>query len=338
MKFIVDNKIPFIKGRLESAGEVIYSSPENIDANLVKEADAIIVRTRTRCDRDLLKDSKVKLIATATIGTDHIDIPWCEENGITVRNAAGCNAPGVAQYVWSSLLRKGFDIGADTLGIAGFGHVGSIVAEWGRAMGVRIIVCDPPRKGMGLTDNDYISIEELLCESDAVTLHTPLIKNGEHPTFHLIGDKELAIMKPDSILINSSRGPVVDNKAWLRHLESGSSTAIIDVWEEEPGISIPLLEKASIATPHIAGYSFEGKQRATRMALCAVADFFGIRISTDGLCGDYATPENGFPVNSAGIIRDSYNPIADTTALKEAPQTFEKLRSAYDYRHEPVFK
>jgi len=338
MKFIVDNKIPFIKGRLESAGEVIYSAPGNIDADLVKDADAIIIRTRTRCDRNLLEDSKVKLIATATIGTDHIDIPWCEANGITVRNAAGCNAPGVAQYVWSSLLDKGFDIKADTLGIVGFGHVGSIVAEWGRAMGARILVCDPPRKELGLTDNDYISLEEILGESDAVTLHTPLTKQGKHATFHLIGDKEMAMMKKDSILINSSRGPVVDNKAWLKHLESGFSTAIADVWEDEPEISIPLLEKASIATPHIAGYSFEGKQRATRMALRAVADCFGLRISTDGLCGDYATPENGFPVNSAEIIRDSYNPIADTTALKNAPQAFEELRSAYDYRHEPVFK
>lgn len=337
MKFIIDNKIPFIEGRLENSGDVIYSAPDKIDAALVKDADALIIRTRTRCDEDLLKGSNVKLVATATIGTDHIDLPWCEANGITVRNAAGCNAPGVAQYVWSSLLREGFDPSSSTLGIVGYGHVGSIVAEWGRALGARILVCDPPRKEDGHTDNDYIPLARLLEESDAITLHTPFTKTGKHPTFHLIGEREMSMTKPGVILINTSRGPVVDNKAWLCHLEKNKSKAIIDVWENEPAISLPLLEAATVATPHIAGYSFEGKQRATRMALRAVADFFNLQIPTDDLCGDYAYPENGFPENASAVIINSYNPFADTDALRANPANFEKLRGDYDYRHEPTF-
>lgn len=337
MKFIVDNKIPFIKGRLENSGEVIYCAPDKIDATLVKDADAIITRTRTRCDENLLKGSNVKLVATATIGTDHIDIPWCEANGVTIRNAAGCNAPGVAQYVWSSLLREGFDPSSSTIGIVGYGHVGSLVAEWGRALGARILVCDPPRQEEGHIDNDYIPLAQILEESDAITLHTPLTKTGKHPTFHLVGERELSMMKPGAFLINTSRGPVVDNKAWLRHLENNRSKAIIDVWENEPAISLHLLEAATIATPHIAGYSFEGKQRATRMALRAVADFFNLQVPTDDLCGDYVCPENGFPENAPAVIMDSYNPFADMEALRNNPEIFEMLRGDYDYRHEPTF-
>ena len=337
MKFIVDNKIPFIEGRLEKAGEVVYATPEAITAELVKDADALIVRTRTRCDEDLLKGSKVKLVATATIGTDHIDTEWCEANGITVKNAAGCNAPGVAQYVWSSLLRNGFMPGIHTLGIVGCGHVGSIVAEWGKGMGGKVLVCDPPRLEAGITDHEYVSLQRILQECDAVTLHTPLTKTGKHATFHLIGDKELSMLREGAILVNSSRGPVVDNEAWLCHLTDGNIKGIIDVWEGEPQINTKLLDKANIGTPHIAGYSFEGKQRATRMALQAVTEHFGIEIPTGDLCSDYKAPVNGFPDDTARIITASYNPESDTRALRQNPEDFEKLRSDYSYRHEPVF-
>lgn len=337
MKFIVDDKIPFIEGRLEPFGEVKYVAPGKITSDVVKDADALIVRTRTRCDKTLLKDSGVSLVATATIGTDHIDSEWCEANGITVRNAAGCNAPGVAQYVWSSLLRKGFDPGRHTLGVIGHGHVGSIVTDWGERLGARVLVCDPPRKDAGYTDRLYLPIETLLKECDAVTLHTPLTAEGEYPTHHLIDACMLGMMKKGSILINSSRGPVVDNEAWARHLGETGATGIIDVWEGEPDISRLLLDAASIATPHIAGYSYEGKQRATRMALEAVNRHFGISASTEGLCGQYNAPEKEFTDITAQIIKSSYDPEADTAALRRSPADFERLRSDYIYRHEPSF-
>ncbi|MDE6338115.1 MAG: 4-phosphoerythronate dehydrogenase, partial [Muribaculaceae bacterium] len=190
MKFIVDNKIPFIKGRLEPLGEVVYADPFAFTPQLVKDADALIIRTRTHCDEALLDGSSVKLVATATIGTDQIDIPWCEANGITVENAAGCNAPGVAQYVWSSLLRNGFDPSRHTLGVVGKGNIGSIVADWGCRLGANVIVCDPPRQKAGHKDEDYLPLEEVLAKADAVTLHTPLTKEGDDSTYHLISEPQ----------------------------------------------------------------------------------------------------------------------------------------------------
>lgn len=332
MKFIVDNKIPFIKGRLERVGEVVYADPFAFTPQLVKDADALIIRTRTRCDEQLLAGSSVSLVATATIGTDQIDIPWCERQGITVENAAGCNAPGVAQYVWSSLLRNGFDLRKHTLGVVGKGNIGTIVADWGRRLGVKVIVCDPPRKRTGFTDEDYLSLEEVLRNSDAVTFHTPLTMTGEDATCHLVGPSELGLLKKGAIVVNAARGPVVDNEALAEWVEEGRGIAVVDVWEGEPVINRHLLERAVIATPHIAGYSSEGKQRATRMVLEAVERKFGVSLDKNVLEESYVPSEG--PVNPA-IITDSYDPAVDTMALRSHPDDFERLRSDYDYRKEP---
>ena len=195
MKIIADKNIPFLTGRLP-ASELIQLPAAGIDADAVRDADAIIVRTRTRCDSSLLCGSKVRMIATATIGTDHIDLAWCRANGIKVCNAPGCNAPGVALYVWSTILRNGFNPASDTLGVVGCGNVGSIVSEWGERLGARVIVCDPPRKEAGLTDREYLPMGDVLAQSDAVTLHTPLTHDGPHPTFHLINKESIRYLKP----------------------------------------------------------------------------------------------------------------------------------------------
>lgn len=331
MKFIVDNKIPFINGRLETAGETVYAEPFGFTPEIVKDADALIIRTRTHCDEKLLAGSKASLVATATIGTDQIDIPWCERNGITVENAAGCNAPGVAQYVWSALLRNGFKPGRHILGIVGKGNIGTIVADWGRRLGAEVIVCDPPRERRGLTDENYLPLHELLRRADAVTLHTPLTTQGPDATFHLIGENEFKLLRNDAILINAARGGVVDNEAWTEHLRKGTSRAIVDVWENEPDISRPLLEAALIATPHIAGYSREGKERATRMVLEAVERKFGVTLDKSGLEGDYRSPQGSI---DPSLIISSYDPFADTAALRKNPDHFEQLRSNYNYRSE----
>lgn len=338
MKVIVDNKIPFVQGRMESVGiEVVYASPESITSDLVRDADALMIRTRTRCDSMLLEGSSVRMIATATIGTDHIDIGWCGSNGITVKNAAGCNAPGVAQYVWSSLLRNGFDTSIHKIGVVGVGNVGGIVAEWGRLLGGDVMVCDPIRRDEGYQDYDYRSLEELLESCDAVTIHVPLTRDGLYPTYHMIDAPQLALMREDSILVNSSRGPVVNNTSWRDYLASGRSKGVIDVWEGEPDIDRNLLGLARIATPHIAGYSLEGKERATRMSLEALSVFFEVEIPTDGLCGDYK-PTHAFPVNASEIITNSYNPYSDDMHLRKSPGLFETLRSKYKYRREPDFE
>ena len=332
MKLLVDSAIPFIKGRFPGDVEVIYLPGNEFTRDNLRDADGLIIRTRTRCNSDLLHGSNVKLIATATIGTDHIDTAWCRNHDIKVKNAPGCNAPGVAQYVLSSLLRTGFDPKTNTLGIIGHGNVGSIVALWAGDMGIRTLISDAPKKEAGFIDVEYLPMEEVLTHSDVVTLHVPFTKTGDFPTYKLIGEKEMWLMKPGAVLINTSRGGVTDEKYLKEFLKSGKIRAITDVWENEPDIDPELLSMSMISTPHIAGYSEEGKMRATRMVLEAVEEILGIPTDRHGLeCGD--TPEK----ISSRLITESYNPFKDSEALKCNPENFENLRNGYKYRHEPLY-
>lgn len=332
-KIIIDDNIPFIEGRLEPVAETVYTDQFGFTPELVKDADALIIRTRTLCNEALLKGSGVKGISTATIGTDQIDIPWCQSNGIQVANSPGCNAPGVAQYVWSSLLRLGFKPEKMTLGIVGCGNVGSVVAEWGRKLGCRILVNDPPREEAGLP-GEYTPLETLLREADAVTLHTPLIMDGNHPTYHLIGEKELALLKDGAIFINAARGPVTDNDALIEKLKPGSSIrTVIDTWEGEPVVKKELLDLVDIGTFHIAGYSKQGKERATRMAIENIERFLDLQVDKSGLAGPHSVPQG----LTAEAIVESYNPYADTVELKANPSAFDTLRRNYDYRDETLY-
>ena len=330
MKIIADKNIPFLTGRLPAA-ELIQLPAAGIDADAVRDADAIIVRTRTRCDSSLLCGSKVRMIATATIGTDHIDLAWCRANGIKVCNAPGCNAPGVALYVWSTILRNGFNPASDTLGVVGCGNVGSIVSEWGERLGARVIVCDPPRKEAGLTDREYLPMGDVLAQSDAVTLHTPLTHDGPHPTFHLINKESIRYLKPEAILVNAARGEVVETEALREAIaDARIRRAVIDTWEGEPEIDRHLLELAATATTHIAGYSVEGKQRATRMVLEAVADTLHIPVDLSGLQGAYTSPA----ILTQKRILEAYDPVGMTSALKADPSAFEMLRNSYPLHKE----
>lgn len=332
MKIIADKNIPFLEGRLPGT-KLIKLLASEINREAVRDADAIIVRTRTKCDKNLLEDTKVRLVATATIGTDHIDIAWCEKNGITVRNAPGCNAPGVALYVWASLLHNGFVPEKSTLGVIGCGNVGSIVAQWGKRLGAEVLVCDPPRKEYGFMDNDYYSLEEVLSKSDAVTFHTPLTYVGKYPTYHLIGEDTIKYLKPGSILVNAARGEVTDTKTIINGIENGTiSKAIIDTWEREPAINARLLELSNVATPHIAGYSVEGKQRATRLALEAVHESLGIDVDLNGLADHYREPHK----LNKDIITTTYNPEKITQLLKGHPESFESLRNSYQLHSEII--
>lgn len=328
MKIIADNNIPFLRGRIEGAGEVEYVDQWGFTPELVKEADALLIRTRTRCDEKLLGDSRVRLIATATIGMDQIDRDWCAEQGIKVRNAPGCNAPGVAQYVWSALLRLGIKAG-DTVGIVGCGNVGSIVRDWGKRLGVNILISDPLKEEAGEA-GIYTPLEELLERSDAVTLHTPLTRDVRHATYHLIGKKELGLIGTGKIIVNAARGPVVDFSALKREVCGGRLRAVIDTWEGEPEVDEELLKAAAYGTFHIAGYSREGKERATRMVLEALEEEFGIRVDKSGLSGRYSEPAE----LTAEKITASYDPMVDTRALRGAPGDFDRLRRDYHYRRE----
>ena len=243
MKIIADSAIPFLRGVLEPFAGVEYLPGTAISATDVRNADALVIRTRTRCDEKLLADSRVKLIATATIGFDHIDTAWCAAHGIEVTTAAGCNARGVLQWVGAALVHlsrtQGWQPAERTLGIVGVGHVGSLVKAYAEGWGFRVVCCDPPREERERCG--FRTLEEVAREADILTFHTQL----DASTRHMADSRLFGLMKPGAILINSSRGEVVDGEALLR---SGLGWAL-DVWEHEPHLDPALLENALLATP-----------------------------------------------------------------------------------------
>ena len=328
MKIVTDSQIPGLAEGIASARpeyEVVALKGQDIRPEHVAEADALIVRTRTKCNAELLSGSNVKLIGTATIGTDHIDIPWCESHGIRVVSAPGCNAPAVMQYVAASLQKAGFDPSRDTLGVVGKGHIGSLVTDLYRKAGVKVLVCDPPRKEAGFRDEDYISLNQLLTESDAVTFHVPYTEAGPYLTRHLLSGP---LPERPRILVNASRGEVADSELILR--ESKRRKFIIDTWafEDHPEEWSPeerrrLIDAAFIATPHIAGYSIEGKRRATLAMLAAL----GIDTAED-----YAVA--GIGALTLEDAAESFDPTELSRSLKASPRDFEQLRGAH-LRPEP---
>lgn len=332
LRVIIEGNIPFVPSRLSEMVRVTFLPPEGFTPAAVADADALVVRTRTRIGPELLSGSKVRFVATATIGMDHIDLPWCRSRGITVANAPGCNAPGVAQYVLASIMDQGFVPGPDvTLGIVGVGHVGRIVEQWGRALGFNILLCDPPRARREGGEG-FVELDEIARRADIVTLHTPLTLTGPDTTRHLIDGTFLSMCARRPLVINAARGPVVDTGALCRAIDLGAvRRPVIDCWEGEPRISGELLARAAVATPHIAGYSLEGKMRATRMVLDSLTEFFGLG-SLPPMEADLSVAS----APSAEAIARSYSPAADTARLKAAPGSFEDLRNNYSYRREPA--
>lgn len=338
MKVVVDNKIPFINEAIEKiADEVIYSSGSNFTPTLVKDADALIIRTRTYCNRALLEGSKVRFIATATIGIDHIDTEYCREASIEWTNAPGCNSASVAQYLQSSLLLlqqlKGKNLSELTLGVIGVGNVGSKVIKVAGELGMRVLQNDLPREDVE-GNAEYSSLQTLAEECDILTFHTPLYKEGKYKTFHLADAAFFQSLKRRPVIINTSRGEVIETQALLNALETGTiSDAIIDVWENEPDINLTLLNKVFLGTPHIAGYSADGKANATRMSLDALCHFFNIEAD---YCIIPPQPENLIlKANSmADAYLQMYNPQRDSEALKNQPELFEHLRGNYPLRRE----
>ena len=332
LKIIVENKIPFVKGLLDPYATVEYLAPENITAKAVRDAAALVIRTRTKCNSALLDGSKVKLIATATIGTDHIDPEYCMRKGITVVNAPGCNAPAVAQYVFSSLLHIiNRPLSSMTIGVVGVGHVGSIVARWAEGMDMNVLRCDPPRQHREDGDG-WVDFDTILEKADIITFHTPLTEYGNYATYHMLGKEQVAKLKRAPIIINSARGAVTDTDALIAGVKAGKiSHLIIDCWENEPEIDLELLSLATVATPHIAGYSREGKIRASQVVMDAVTTFFSLqRVHVDEQVPE-AVPRT---VSRAAVLSD-FNPMPLTEALKSNPAEFEKLRNEYVLRNEP---
>lgn len=350
MKIVIDNKIPFIKGVLEPYAEVVYLPGKEMTSEVVRDADAIITRTRTKCCESLLKGSAVKVIATATIGFDHIDTDWCESNGIIWRNAPGCNSWSVKQYVSSVLVRlaekHSLRFEDLTLGVVGVGNVGSKVAEAARILGCKVLLNDPPRARKEGPEA-FVSLDEIVAKSDIITVHVPLTKDGEDCTLHLFDAGRIAQLRPSQILINSSRGPVVDNAALKAALKAGGLRgAVLDVWEGEPDLDPELVDLLDFATPHIAGYSADGKANGTTMSVRTVADVLGLPLTAWTASGLPAPPQAlEFELDAAGKTRQqvlseailhTYDVAEDTAALRADLGAFEKLRGDYPVRREPT--
>lgn len=332
MKIIVEANIPYMRGLLEPFGTVDYLPADAITADAVKTANALFVRTRTHCNRSLLDGSNVEFIATATIGTDHIDLDYCQSAGIDICNAPGCNAPAVAQYVFATIGRflSGRSPEGIAIGVVGVGNVGSIVARWGERLGMHVLRCDPPRQKREQSAA-FVALEAIAREAEIITFHTPLTKAGENPTWHLADENFLNKLGTCRLLLNSARGGVVDNGALSRFLDRSQMKAAIDCWENEPNINRELLDKTFVATPHIAGYSAEGKARATAMALAGFERHFGVTIPNKPIV---SAPPKGADINSIEEVIASYNPLIDTACLKASPSTFELQRNNYKLRHE----
>ena len=311
---VVDRDIPFLAGVFENWFDVRYLAGREITAVDVRDAVALVIRTRTRCDAALLEGSSVRLIATATIGTDHIDLPFCATRGITVASAPGCNAAAVAQYVAVALHALDLDHPGKTLGIIGVGHVGTKVAEAARRAGLRVLLNDPPRAAAE-GPAAFTPLPALLAQSDIVTLHIPL-----WPENRDFADAAFfAAMKPGASFINASRGEVLDEEALLA-ARGRLDKVVLDVWKHEPDINRTLLAAADIATPHIAGYSIQGKINGTQAVVRAVGETFGI------------VPLQHFEIRDVDLPEEPYDIFADDTALRRDPSAFESLRSNYRYR------
>lgn len=347
MRIIADENIPFLKGALEPFAEVVYLSGKEINREVLTGADAMLIRTRTKCTESLLKDTSVKFIGTATIGFDHIDTQYCENNNIEWTNAPGCNSSSVQQYIGAALHKISnefrFNLKDKTIGIVGVGNVGSKVEQFARTMGMNVLLNDPPRARQE-TGKDFHSLKTILFESDIVTVHVPLDVVGEDCTYNLFNDKMFKKMKSGTWFFNTSRGEVTKTSALKKALVSGKlGGAVIDVWENEPDIDLELMAKTFVATPHIAGYSTDGKANGTAMVVNALCEYFKIPLKNwyPADVPSPATPEiiiDAIGKSDEDIIREAvfhtYNITVDDIKLRFAPSDFEKLRGDYPLRRE----
>ena len=350
MKIIIDENIIFAKEAFSPYGNVILKSGREITKSLVKDADALITRSITQINSNLLSGSRVQFIGTATTGIDHVNTDYLKKEGIGFANAAGCNSQAVAEYVFTALTyisqTKQIPLLDKTIGVIGAGNIGSKVVKMSKALGLKVLINDPPLQRK-TKENIYCSLKEALT-ADIITLHVPITYSGIDKTFHLIDEKQLTQIKKDTIFLNSSRGPVVNNKTMIKILKSKNLTTIFDVWENEPEISTILLSKVDIGTPHIAGYSFEGKVNGTKMIYDAFCKFFNLELSWNPNLPEISNKE--IEINIVDSIENALYQIfkkvypinEDSNQLKKMvglpkemqSKYFDKLRKEYRLRRE----
>jgi len=345
MKIVVDDKIPFLKSVLEKYAEVVYLPGDLITKSDLLNANALLTRSITQCNEELLSGTSVKLIASATIGDDHIDKDYCDTNNIKYTTAKGCNASAVEQYFTAGLLSLAekfqYELEGKTIGIIGVGNIGKRVQKVCELLGLKVLLNDPPRERMEGSVG-YSTLKEIQEQADIITIHVPLTYGGLDKTFHLIDQEFFDGLKKPVVFINTARGSVVDANALKYAIEVEKiKHSIIDVWEGEPSINIELLNLVSISTPHIAGYTLEGKARGTAMVVNAVAEFFNLELkdwkpdipsSTTMLLIDWASLTYDEALQN--IFREVYPILFDDQHLRSKPERFEELRRDYNYRRE----
>ena len=353
MKIVADANIPLLVEAFGPLGEVVALPADRIAPDVLRSADALLVRSVTRVDESLLARSPVKFVATATIGFDHVDLAYLASRGIALASAQGSNARSVAEYVLAALAvlakRGGFSMTGQVIGIVGCGNVGGRLALMAEAIGLKVLRNDPPlaRK---TGDARFLPIEAL-ADADVVTFHVPLERGGPDPTYQMISDALIARLKPGVTLLNTSRGAVAETAALKSAIAAGRlGHVVLDVWEKEPTIDLALLERVDLATPHIAGYSYDGKVNGTRMVLEALCRHFGLRREWDPspLMPPPANPRVRLPAELAvdeaihAATRAAYDIEADDGRLRaivdEPPENrgkwFDGLRKNYPVRRE----
>ncbi len=350
MKILADENIRYVSEAFASLGDVVLRSGRAISPEDVRDAEILLVRSVTQVNEDLLAGSSIRFVATATIGEDHIDRDYLDAHNIGFSSAPGCNANSVGEYMVAALLhlaeKYDFKLADKSLGIVGVGNVGSNVAKKATALGMKVVLNDPPLAET-TGDSKYRPLDEILA-CDIITTHVPITRDTPHATHHLVDADFLAKLKPGSIIINSARGPVVDNIALLDALNSGHiQGAVLDVWEGEPDVNLELLDAVDIASPHIAGYSFDGKVKGTVQIYEAACKFLGI---SPAWCPDALLPDPEHPQftlsGDAGFLKatmDRVYPILEDDARMrliagEAPEErrayFDMLRKTYPRRRE----
>ena len=354
MTILADENIPLVDAFFGGFGSVRRLSGRNIKRADLGDAEILLVRSVTQVNEALLAGSNVRFVGTCTIGTDHLDTAYLDRAGIAWSNAPGCNARGVVDYVLSSLWtlaeRTGRDPAKRRYGIVGAGQVGGRLVKVLRDLGWSVRVCDPLRAAQ--ESGDFVSLSEIIAECDVISLHTPLTREGEHATYHLLGEDHLQALRPDTWLINASRGPVIDNAALTRVLSARDDLrAVLDVWEHEPSVNLALMERCDIATPHIAGYSLEGKMRGTAQIYQSVCQFLNVApvVSLERLMPERLLQGIAFAAGSSigqvlpTLCRAVYDPRRDDADLRrqllrgdedERRLAFDALRKAYPVRRE----
>ncbi|HTS16830.1 MAG TPA: 4-phosphoerythronate dehydrogenase [Verrucomicrobiae bacterium] len=364
MKIVADPNIPYVSEAFGPLGDVQLVPGRQIGPEVVREADALLVRSVTPVNPALLAGSTVRFVATATIGFDHIDREYLSRQGIGFASAQGSNANSVAEYITAGMLELGsrhnFRVRDKVLGVVGVGNVGSRVVRYAEALGMRVLQNDPPReraeytaisspqpsppRGAGARRSAFVSLDEVVSRADIITLHVPLTREGEDATFHLFDKERLdALEARKPVLFNSSRGAVVDNKALLKAIDGERLGCVgLDVWENEPNILAELLDVVDIGTPHIAGYSFDGKVNGSRMIYEALCGFFRLTPKWVPTLPPPLVPRIEHRVEDADneeetlrqVIRQVYDINRDDAALRKSVRQFDKLRADYPVRRE----